>query len=457
MNRKLFLTALLFGAIARAAALPLPGTRDTIPWRIWSYNAATEGVSRLYGVGGSPPEWRTLTYAGAEGVATYPPLALHELGLAGRVFRWLMGGEFPNTTALMITVKMPAAIADAAMAFLLYLVVRRRLGESAARWTTVAYWLNPGVILDGAALGYLDPQFMLPIAGSLVAATSGWAASAGALGAAAILTKPQAVIVIPAVALAIWNTVPSGRRLAGVGLATLGGSAVTALVVWPVFAAGGGPNMLQALGRLAAHDMLSGNACNLWWIVGYLVRVQYSVQDYGVWGAFSHETQILQISRFMDVGYPNPRPIGAALVIGAILSGLWTARRSRDLWIMSAFGAFIVHAYATLAAQVHENHLYAAVPLLALAAAGRRRFVPVFLAVSAIFALNLNLFYGISEDLGYRIPRGITIIDLSVVLAALNCAALVWHGLVFKRECALSLSPNAFGRVDQTQEQVARA
>ena len=442
MNRKLFLAALLFGAIVRAAALPLPGTRDTIPWRIWSYNAATEGVSRLYGVGGSPPEWRTLTYAGAEGVATYPPLALHELGLAGRVFRWLMRGEFPNTTALMIAIKMPAAVADAAMAVLLYLVVRRRLGEAAARWTTAAYWLNPGVVLDGAALGYLDPQFMLPIAGSLVAATSGWATSAGALGAAAILTKPQAAIIVPAVALAIWNTMPSGRRIAGVGLATLGGSTVTALVVWPVFAAGGGPNMLQALGRLAAHYMLSGNACNLWWIVGYVVRALYSIQDFGRWGAFTHETQILQISRFMEVGYPNPRPIGTALVLAAIGWSFWTARRSRDLWILAALGAFIVHAYATLGAQVHENHMYAAVPLLALAAAGRRRLVPVFLVVSAIFALNLNLFYGISEDLGYRIPRGITIIDLSVVLAVLNCAALVWHGVVFKRECAVSISPN---------------
>ena len=152
MNRKLFAAALVLGTLVRAAALPLPGTRDTIPWRIWSYNAATEGVGRLYGVGGSPPEWRTLTYLGAEGQATYPPLALHELGIAGRVYRWLMGGEFPNTTALMIAVKSPGALADAGLALLLYLVVRRSLGTGAARWAATAYWLNPGIILDGAAL-----------------------------------------------------------------------------------------------------------------------------------------------------------------------------------------------------------------------------------------------------------------------------------------------------------------
>ena len=49
------------GAIVRVAALPLPGTRDTIPWRVCSSVASREGVSRLYGVGGSPPEWRQLS------------------------------------------------------------------------------------------------------------------------------------------------------------------------------------------------------------------------------------------------------------------------------------------------------------------------------------------------------------------------------------------------------------
>jgi len=365
-----------------------------------------------------------------------------------------MGGRFPNTTPLLVAVKMPAALADAAFAALLYFLVRRRLGEGTARWATIAYWLNPGVVLDGAMLGYLDPQFLLPIAGSLVAAEAGWAGSAGALGAAAILTKPQAAVVAPAVALLLWNVAPPGRRVIAVVVAACGGIAVTAALAWPVFAAGGGPNMIQALGRLGAHDMLSGNACNLWWIVGYIVRALYSIQDYGVWGAFRHETQILQISRFMDVGFPNPRPIGAALVLAAILWATWAARRRNDLWLMAALGAFSIHAFEALAAGVHENHLFGAVPLLTIAAAGRRHFAPVLVVVSAIFALNLNIFYGISEDLGYRIPRGLTIIDLSVVVALINCAALVWHATVFERECGVSppTFPRAPLRRDRARE-----
>jgi hypothetical protein len=413
--------------------LPLGGTHDTVPWRIWSYNAAREGVSRLYGVGGSPPEWRTLTYLNAEGQATYPPLALHELGIAGRVYRWAMGGEFPNTTPLMIAIKMPALLADIGTALLLYLTVRRWGSVRAARWTTCAYWLNPGIVLDGAALGYLDPQFMLPILGSLIAAASGRAALAGGLAAAAVMTKPQPAIIGPAIALALWHTARS-TRLREFGAATLAGLVVALLLVGPIVLAGGGPNFLQAMARLEAHDMLSGNACNLWWLVGYAVRAVFSAADLGTWTAWTTETRILAISRFIEVGGPNPRPIATVLVLAVMAWAVWTTRRSRDIWIWAALGAFLVQAYAVLAVQVHENHLFAAVPLLALAAAGRPAFTPVLVIVSAIFALNLNMFYGISEDAGWAIPRAITGIDLSVIVAALNCATLGWFASRLRRE-----------------------
>jgi len=187
--------------------------------------------------------------------------------------------------------------------------------------------------------------------------------------------------------------------------------------------------------------MLSGNACNLWWIVGYVMRAYYSMHDMGVWAAFTAPTKILQISRVVEIGYPNPRPIGRTLAIGTMGWGVWTARRASDLWLLSGLGAFLVHAYATLSAQVHENHLFAAVPLLAIAAAGRPRFVPILVTLSAIVALNLNLFYGISEDLGYAIPRTLTVIDLSVIVAVANCVSLAWHAGALKSECSMAVAP----------------
>lgn len=438
MKTRVFAAALVLGAALRAAAIGLPGTHDTAVWKIWSYVAAHEGVARMYGVGGAPLEHRLVSFHGAETTVDYPPLALYELGLAGRAYRAAMGGRFPDAPPLFVAVKLPAVLADAGLLLLLFLVVRRALDERSARLAAIAYWLNPAILLDAPALGYLDPLFVLPFVAALACAVAEMPALAGALAACALLTKPQAAVLMPAIALVLLNRPGWPRRAL---VATASGAAAALVIIAPILAAGGFPNMLNALSRLGHHDMLSGNACNLWWIVGYLVRAKYSIADMGAWAAFTTPTKILQISRFVEVGYPNPRPIGIVLAGGVMLWGLWQARNVRDLWLASGLAAFLVHAYAVLSAQVHENHLFAAVPLLVLAAAGRRRFVPMAIAVSAIFALNLNLFYGISEDLGYAIPRTLTVIDLTVLVAAANGAALAWHAAVLRTECSTAAAP----------------
>ena len=102
-------------------------------------------------------------------------------------------------------------------------------------------------------------------------------------------------------------------------------AASIAVIVAPVVAAGGWPNMLQALGRLAQHDMLSANAANLWWVIGYLLRVRYSMHDMGAWAAFTAPAQILGIQRVIEIGYPDPRTIGIVLTLAAAAWALWTA------------------------------------------------------------------------------------------------------------------------------------
>ena len=261
---------------------------------------------------------------------------------------------------------------------------------------------------------------------------------AGALLAVAALTKAQAVVIAPAVALTIWNIGEGSRAPARLALAAVAGLATTAVIVAPIVAAGAGPNMIAALLSLTRHDMLSANAPNLWWIVGYLMRALYSL-DLGVWGALTAQTKILQISRVVSLGYPNPRTVGAVLTLAACGWALWTARRARDLWMTMAVAAFLVHAYATLSAQVHENHLFAAVPLLAMVAAGRPHYRVLLFALSVVFAVNLNLFYGISEYIdGWAIPRSLTIVDMTVVLSVINVGLFVWHARILRGEARLS-------------------
>jgi hypothetical protein len=383
-----------------------------------------------------------LDYDGTQAFVVYPPLVIDELGVAGQAY-WLWSHHhFPNTTALTVFVKLPGLVAEMGLTLLLFLLVRARLGESAARWCATAYWLNPAALINASVLGYLDAQFVLPAIGAIVAASTGWPAMAGALVAVAALTKPQGLFIGPAVLLTLWVSTTRAHRLRDVARATAGGAAVSAAVLAPFVLSGGFPNFVQAMSRLTHHDMLSANACNLWWIVGYVVRAWYSMHDMGTWAAFTAPAQILGISRMIEIGYPNPLVIGTTLALAAMCWSLWIGFHAEmDVWLAAALGAFSFHAYATLSAQVHENHLFGAVPLLVLAAAGRPAFRPICALVSVIVALNLNLFYGFGSGVGYALPRMLTVIDLTVIVSAVNCAALLWHARVLRRQCSTAAAP----------------
>lgn len=415
--------------------LPIEGPDR--PWREWGYVAAMRGEATLYAWTAAPSDFSLRTTDGFDSRGDYPPLALYELGMAARLYHRATGG-FSRGDALTATAKAPAVLAEAAFAVFLFLLALRIRGVKVARRVTMVFWLNPAMLLATSTLGYVDALAVLPAAGALVAGTAGWPALSGALIAAAVLTKPQIVLVLPAVVVAIWNC-GSVNRVQSACSALMGAAVASAIILLPIILSGATRNMVLALGTLTlGKDMLS-NAANLWWIVGHLLRV--SAESGGdLWAAVTTPADIVAISSFASFDSIatriSVRAFGAILALGAIAWGMWTIRRARDLWLMSAAGAFFVHAYAVLATQVHENHLFAAVPLLAIATIGRSRFLPLYAVLTVIFALNLNLLFGINaQDNSYAIPRMATGIDATLLLALLNCAALVWHAVVLRREC----------------------
>jgi hypothetical protein len=123
-------------------------------------------------------------------------------------------------------------------------------------------------------------------------------------------------------------------------------------------------------------------------------------------------------------------------VLLATLWSLWRIRRASDLALHALGAAFVVHAFFVLSVGVHEHHMMLAVPLMALAAGIRPSLKPLFWSISLIVALNMNLFYGIGMGVGWSLPRGLLLVDLSVLLSIANIAALVWHGRVLVREAA---------------------
>ena len=420
------------GLLVRLLALPLDGTEDVFVWKTWSYGALAQGVTRVYGVGGDPTERGIVRWGSRYTTVDYPPIAIYELAAAGRVYR-LFSPEFENSRWLNVAMKAPGVLAECGLAVLIWWIVARRYGSNAARWAAAAFWVNPAMILAGSALGYLDSLMAWPALGALAAAASGLPVVAGALMAVACLTKAQAVFVVPAAALALWNASAAGRS-ARTLKACASGVCVALAAVGPYIAAGAWRNLVQGVGSLLRHDMLSGDAANAWWVATYFLRASYAVADLGAWAAWTMRLRILGISRVMALGYPNPRPVALLAVGAAAAWSLWRARRSQDLGLIFACAAVIVHAYFVLGVQVHENHMYLAIPLLAVAAANHPRLRPVLVAATIVFGLNLYLFVGLGR--GFALPdRNLTVIDSTVLLAAANCALLVWHACRFNAEC----------------------
>ena len=419
--------ALVAGALLRVAVLnvAVPSVDDS--WRAWSYHAATAGPAHLYG-----PRGHVVTFGDIEAPVVYPPLALDELAVIGRVHMALNHGRFPNDAGLTMMLKGTLTLMDAALTALMFVIVRRAAGARAAWWSAAAYWLNPAVLMI-TRLGYFDAFLALPAFGALVAASCGRPWVAGALWTAAVMTKPQGVLIAPAVALALWNAGDGAVAVKRLTAALAASGIAAALLVAPLVATGSVYFMMRSVAVLAGHDMLSALACNLWWVVSYLFEAA-AVRGQG-WrvALFAHPT-ILTHAYAIERGFPHPRIIGALLLAAAVCWSLKTAVRARDLGLHAALAAFLVDAYFTLSVQVHENHFVLVLPMLVLAAALRPVFAPVLAALSVSFALNLYLMFGSSGD---GPPSAIlsTGIDATLLLALVNCALCGWLAATLCRAC----------------------
>jgi hypothetical protein len=431
---------LILGSALRLAALPLPGTGDVDIWKLWSFGARHD-LTGVYGVGGSPPERRLLHWQGAENTVNYPPVAMAELAVVGRLYE-VRHPFFEDSSSLTAAVKLPGVAAEALLIALALTWGRRRFGADAASRAARVLALNPAMLLTGSVLGYIDALAAVPVVVALFAAWAGAGWLAGALATIAVLTKPQAIFVCPVIGVAL---VAAGYRLQAAGNTSARGLRpplqavaaaffVSAAVLLPYALRGAWPNLTQALGRLATHDMLSANAANVWWIFTWVLRVLDVAGEWGWRGALMQETKILAISRAIALGYPNARTIGSVLVAAACAWAAWQARRAASAAALAALAGWSAWAYALLAAQVHENHLYLAVPFFIAAAALDRRYAAAMWWVSGIFTLNLLLFYGLGRGMPWPVERRWTGIDASVLLAVVNVAVFIWATVRLRRQ-----------------------
>ena len=177
-------------------------------------------------------------------------------------------------------------------------------------------------------------------------------------------------------------------------------------------------------------DLLSAYAANLWWLVSWAHGVRHLVPQAKPLMALRVMTQPVAVPKSLTIAgrkipLPHPPLLAAAVAVIWCIRACWNTLGSIRLSLHAALAALTVHiAYVVLLGMRPSQVLE--VPLLALAAALEPAFRPVFYVVTVIVALNMNLFDGIGGGMGWAIPRGITFIDASVIVAAANVMALFW-------------------------------
>jgi len=302
---------------------------------------------------------------------------------------WPLGALFDGA-ALVRVVKGLSIPFDMALGVLLYVVARRFTTSPRALLAPALYLLNPAVILAGPVWGQVDAAATLAWVGALLAVATKRYSAAGALGALAMLIKPQAgLVILPVAAVALIR-----GRAAG-SLRPLGRVLIWAAVAYVVVALPLRLDPVRFVGRVISAGALkpftSLNAPNPWGVL-----VGYKVPDGQlVW-------------------------IGAALLLAGLILALLPLRRRQDLGTILAVGVFVVFAFYFLPTRVHERYLFPAMALLAPLAAASWRVFGAYLVLAAGFAATI--LYALVATTPFSLPKPIEHVLISRT-------AVLWIGL----------------------------
>lgn len=288
----------------------------------------------------------------------YPPVTLALFGITGEVLS-AAGSDLStlNPTAHRAALKTFAVIFDLLTVGAVYVLVGRRCGWWWALIPAAALAFNPVAIINSSLWGQVDPVFAFWSVLAVGALAVDRPRTAWVWFALAILSKIQPLVTLPLLVggtltlhrepersllqtLLAWR---SWRRLlSGVGIC----GAIFAAVYLPFYLNSGGIVFRGYLHAGNSFGGLSFNAYNLW----------YAATESAARVIPHSESLILPVLTAYQTGLILLGLV--ALVIGIIAV---TDPRRND-WLLAGLLSFALFMLPT---QMHERHLYAAVPLLA--------------------------------------------------------------------------------------------
>lgn len=382
-------------------------TGDITHYVYWTRLVTLDGVQSAYG--GRWPE----TYA------VYPPLNLYAYAIVGSIYRLTQDPTFDPVRAqeslvLREGIKSVALGMHVLSGLAIFWVVRRLTRRPVlASGATAAYLLNPAVLYDIAHWGQPDATHGL----FAILATGGLELGLGALAwaalALAVLAKPQACAIIPALGVATWRS--SG--VSGTARDLLVAGATGVIGIAPFLISGRLPDLLTLPSTVSSvMPVVSADAHNLWWLVASLR---------GLDPLFVQETARV-------LGPLTYRTVASAIVLAVVALVCWLVWSRRVAVTEGA--ALSVLGWFAFTTQAHENHVFFVLPLLSLAWPTRRGLLVAYVMLSLTLFLNMFLHDQlVLESLGWDLhdPRLDAPRLANAALTVMTC--LVWLSVAVRR------------------------
>lgn len=406
------------------------------------------------------------------GFADYPPGYLWILWLVGLLGNAIAGliGQSP-ADVIPVLLKLPAMLADVAIAYLLYRTAVRWRAPRAGLIAAALFLFIPATWYDSALWGQIDSVGSLLLLGAILLLIEGWGEPAVALGILATVTKPQygiGLVVIAAVLLGRHlvrrgtGPVPKLRGWLAVLDRRLGGwftsqrgfrrliacAAVGAVVgilailpfdlpikgpveFWDVPVVGHIAGLVAVVSAAASYySVLTVNAFNIWALVGPTPLSHALGHDY-IWTYDS-------VSVLGDITAVTIGQGLLAIVAITVVTALLVRDDRRMIWI--GFTVLAV-AFFAVPTRVHERYLFPALVTGALLAATstRWRWWYVLLGLACVANLHaiLTLNYPGYGTFGVQsLPLGDFLRDdpAVIVVAITNTALFVGVFVAFVRE-----------------------
>ena len=353
---------LALSAVIQVALSWQPDTMgDLLEYHTWARTLAQKGLAAAY--------WPTsVSLESQESLALdYPPLVPYLLWAIGRgVGAVSQEALLHNDRLLDFLIRLPFCASVLLTALLVYLEARR-VAPQKADLICALVALNPALIFDTAYWGQSDAPCTFLIVLAVVLLVRGRPEWSWVAITCAALVKPLAYPFMPLILLETSKRFGVYRTFSSATAAAL----VAAIVFTPFAWIGRlGDGVCSLVSQIDAMPYISVDAHNLWWIVGRgLPWTKVNAHPLGIsWNTLS----LVLFGAFF----------------ATTLVRLWRSKEPRALYMAAAatgFGFFI------LATRMHENHLFIALPLIALLAANLRWPRTVLIALTITLFANMLL------------------------------------------------------------------